>query len=39
VQGDARFARVLEKMGADVVYGPNYITVSRPLDRPLKVGR
>lgn len=29
VQGDARFAKVLEKMGADVVYGPNFITVSR----------
>lgn len=29
VQGDARFAKVLEKMGADVEYGPNYITVSR----------
>jgi 3-phosphoshikimate 1-carboxyvinyltransferase len=29
VQGDARFARVLEKMGADVVYGSNFITVSR----------
>ena len=29
VQGDARFAKVLEKMGADVQYGPNSITVSR----------
>eukprot|EP00607_Mallomonas_marina_P004630 CAMPEP_0182428178 /NCGR_PEP_ID=MMETSP1167-20130531/21253_1 /TAXON_ID=2988 /ORGANISM="Mallomonas Sp, Strain CCMP3275" /LENGTH=437 /DNA_ID=CAMNT_0024610907 /DNA_START=135 /DNA_END=1448 /DNA_ORIENTATION=+ len=29
VQGDARFAKILEKMGADVEYGPNYITVSR----------
>ena len=29
VQGDARFAKVLEKMGADVIYGPNYITISR----------
>jgi 3-phosphoshikimate 1-carboxyvinyltransferase len=29
VQGDARFAQVLGKMGATVVYGPNYITVSR----------
>ena len=29
MQGDARFAKVLEKMGADVVYGPNFITVSR----------
>ena len=30
VQGDARFAKVLEKMGAVVEYGPTYITVSRP---------
>lgn len=29
VQGDARFARVLEKMGATVEYTPNSITVSR----------
>jgi 3-phosphoshikimate 1-carboxyvinyltransferase len=29
VQGDARFAQVLQKMGAEVVYGPNSITVSR----------
>jgi 3-phosphoshikimate 1-carboxyvinyltransferase len=29
VQGDARFARVLEKMGATVTYGPNFITISR----------
>jgi 3-phosphoshikimate 1-carboxyvinyltransferase len=29
VQGDARFASVLAKMGADVEYGPNSITVSR----------
>jgi 3-phosphoshikimate 1-carboxyvinyltransferase len=27
IQGDARFARVLEKMGAKVYYGPNYIQV------------
>ena len=32
VQGDARFARVLEKMGCDVIYGPNYITLSRDLN-------
>lgn len=36
VQGDARFARVLEKMGATVEYGPNYITVSRPAGVVLK---
>lgn len=35
VQGDARFAEVLGKMGADVVYGPNYITVSRKPGVPL----
>ena len=29
IQGDARFANVLEKMGADVEYGPISITVSR----------
>jgi len=29
VQGDARFARVLAKMGAEVEYGPNSITVSK----------
>lgn len=29
VQGDARFASVLEKMGADVEYSANSITVSR----------
>ena len=29
IQGDARFASVLQKMGADVEYGPNSITVSR----------
>lgn len=29
VQGDARFARVLEKMGATVEFGPTSITVSR----------
>jgi 3-phosphoshikimate 1-carboxyvinyltransferase len=31
IQGDARFAKVLEKMGAEVSYGPNSITVSRPV--------
>jgi len=35
IQGDARFARVLEKMGATVHYGSNYITVSRDLSKPL----
>eukprot|EP01036_Dinobryon_divergens_P022352 gene22352-30600_t len=35
VQGDARFAKVLEKMGADVTFGPNSITVSRKADSPL----
>lgn len=34
-KGDARFAKVLEKMGADVVFGPNSITVSRRPDVPL----
>lgn len=36
IQGDARFAQVLEKMGCDVVYTDTSITVSRPLDRPLQ---
>ena len=35
VQGDARFARVLEKMGCDVSFTDTSITVSRPADRPL----
>jgi 3-phosphoshikimate 1-carboxyvinyltransferase len=35
VQGDARFASVLGKMGATVTYGPNYITVSRESDKAL----
>lgn len=29
LQGDARFAKILEKMGANVEYGNNYITLSR----------
>lgn len=29
IQGDARFAEVLQRMGASVSYGPNSITVSR----------
>jgi len=29
IQGDARFAKVLEKMGAKVTFGPNSITLSR----------
>lgn len=38
IQGDTRFARVLEKMGCDVVFTDTSITVSRPMDgsRPLK---
>jgi len=36
VQGDARFAQVLEKMGATVEYQANSITVSRDLSKPLK---
>lgn len=35
VQGDARFARVLEKMGATVKYDANSITVSRDPNKPL----
>lgn len=35
VQGDARFARVLEKMGAKVTYTSNSITVSRDMSTPL----
>lgn len=36
VQGDARFAEVLQKMGADVSYGPNSITVTRKENVQLK---
>ena len=36
VQGDARFAKVLEKMGCDVIYGSNFITVSRKPDVKLQ---
>jgi 3-phosphoshikimate 1-carboxyvinyltransferase len=36
VQGDARFAKVLEKMGAIVTYTANSITVSRPKNQRLK---
>ena len=35
VQGDARFASVLGKMGAKVTYTPNSITVSRDPSTPL----
>jgi 3-phosphoshikimate 1-carboxyvinyltransferase len=35
VQGDARFAQVLEKMGATVSYTASSITVSRDLSKPL----
>lgn len=35
VQGDARFAKVLEKMGATVTYGPNYITITRDPSKKL----
>lgn len=36
IQGDARFAQVLEKMGADVTYSDSSITVTRDLSKPLK---
>merc|ERR1719203_6269 len=38
VQGDVKFARMVEKMGATVEWGPNSITVSRRRDgtQPLK---
>jgi 3-phosphoshikimate 1-carboxyvinyltransferase len=35
IQGDARFAKVLGKMGATVSYGPNSMTVSRKPGTPL----
>ncbi len=35
VQGDARFAKVLAKMGATVTYGPNSITVTRDSNKKL----
>eukprot|EP01039_Chlorochromonas_danica_P003438 gene3438-3765_t len=36
IQGDTRFADVLRKMGANVSYGPNSITVSRSATRKLQ---
>ena len=38
VQGDVKFADVLEKMGCDVEWGPDSITVSRDPNVPLKGG-
>ncbi len=37
VQGDVRFAEVLQKMGANVLYTPNYIEVSRDKLKALDV--
>lgn len=36
IQGDVAFARELEKIGADVTWGDNFIEVSRPADRPIQ---
>lgn len=36
VQGDARFAQVLKKMGCTVQYGPNSISLYRDINSPLK---
>lgn len=36
VQGEIRFARLLEEMGAKVEWGPNWVEVSRPADQLLR---
>jgi 3-phosphoshikimate 1-carboxyvinyltransferase len=36
VQGEIAFARLLQEMGADVVWGPDWVEVSRPPERPLR---
>lgn len=36
VQGDTAFARELEKTGADIVWGDDFIQASRPADRPVR---
>ncbi|WP_311398415.1 3-phosphoshikimate 1-carboxyvinyltransferase [Neisseria cinerea] len=36
IQGDVAFARELEKIGADVVWGENFIEVSRPKERAVQ---
>lgn len=35
VQGEIRFARLLEEMGAEVKWGPDWVEVSRAADHPL----
>ena len=37
IQGDARFAELLEKMGADIRGGPDWLEVAGPLKRPVEV--
>lgn len=37
IQGDAGFARLLERMGARVRYGPDWTEVSGPLKRGIKI--
>ena len=36
VQGDTAFAGELEKIGADIVWGDNFIEASRPAGRPVR---
>lgn len=36
IQGDVAFARELEKIGADVVWGDNFIEISRPENRAIQ---
>jgi 3-phosphoshikimate 1-carboxyvinyltransferase len=36
IQGDVEFANVLEKMGANVSWGPTSITITRDMSKPLK---
>jgi 3-phosphoshikimate 1-carboxyvinyltransferase len=36
VQGEIRFAELLEEMGAQVSYGPDWVEVSRSPERPLR---
>ncbi|MGN6893281.1 3-phosphoshikimate 1-carboxyvinyltransferase, partial [Neisseria sp. P0015.S009] len=36
IQGDVAFARELEKIGADVIWGENFVEISRPADRKIQ---
>jgi len=36
IQGDVAFARELEKIGADVIWGENFVEISRPAERKIQ---